>query len=97
MKRKLAKTYGKKLSEIDVCSKVSVVQLFDRSIWINLQNGFFQEKVTGDQQNVKYIYHQIWRGMIPNTKGGNRVICSRRWSPRSKSSPLKEIKWGYRE
>lgn len=100
MGKKLKKAYGRCLNEIDVCNRVSTVQLFDRSIWINLQDGNFQEKVTGNQQNVKYIYRQIWRGMAPNSKGSQRsqrIVCSRKWSPKAKLRPLKQISWRLQE
>lgn len=93
MEKRVKKNYGKCFDEIDVCSRVSTIQLFDRSVWINLQNGMFQEKVTGDKQNITYLYRHIWRGMIPNAKGDHRIVCSRRWTSNNKYTPLKQITW----
>lgn len=85
---KMKKVYGRYLTTKDLM-KVYKLQLFDHSEWINLSNGLFEEKDTGDKQSLNYLFGYISRGLTIEGK----VICARKYRAVKKYSPIRSVKW----
>lgn len=84
----LKKVYGRFFTTKDLMS-VYKLQLFDRSEWINLDDGTFEDKATGDKQSLKHLFPYINRGLTID----NRVICARRYRAATKYNPIKSVRW----
>lgn len=82
------KVYGRFYTTQDLMT-VYKLQLFDHSEWINLDDGTFEEKLTGAKQDLKHLYPYINRGL--NIK--NQVVCARKFRSVKKFNPIKSVRW----
>ena len=86
-RKKYRKIYRNSLSETQLINRVYKLKLFDNTIWINLDNGFFEDNLTGNKLPISTLYPMIYRGYDFYGK----QVAGRKYPQRSNYRPVKEI------